>query len=88
MEGLAFPLCVLRSLCGTYACVPTPAPPVAHGLLEGVVSVLLHKHVRHKGLGTKGLSLGGDGSQGQQQQLMMPSSASPTQVCCTIMCPS
>ena len=82
MEGLAFPLCLLRCLVSAGHAGTAPQRSLSHGLLEGVVSVLLHKHVRDRGLG-KGLNMGLAAQelqeQQQQQQLVMPGSPPPNQ---------
>ena len=83
MEGLAFPLCLLRCLISTlHAHPPTTAAAVCHSLTEGIVAVLLSKHLQHKGLGKgPGLKLPGQGGLEQQQmQLSAPSSPASAQV--------
>ena len=76
MEGLAFSLCLLRALFSSHSTVHTISAAMG-GLMEGVVSHLLHKHARHKGLGKgPGLQAIATSSQGQQQQLMSSGSRS------------
>ena len=79
MEGLGFPLCLLRSLFGTRGAVPDPSAPSYPALVEGVVSVLMRKHVRHKGLG-KGSGPEGQARGVQEQLLVSPSSPPLSQV--------
>ena len=83
MEGLAFPLCLLRCLLGTYctAAAHDASPNPSYELIEGVVSVLLTKHVRHKGLG-KGPeeAEGVEGGPQQQQQVVLMSPTSPSAI--------
>lgn len=93
MEGLAFPLCLLRVSAGAYLAKTQPKAAAAlHGLLEGVISVLLHKHVRHKGpTSGQAADRGGERNDAQQQQLSMPGSLPLSQVGtqpCAIACNS
>lgn len=80
MEGLAFPLCLLRCLVSASAHESPRAASL--GLAEGLAHVLMTKHVRHKGLDmSDGASIAPTGQQQQQQVLVLPGSLAASRVC-------
>lgn len=81
MEGLAYPLCLLRCLVGNLQASTKAGPnshKLFHSLVEGVAAALLNKHTHHKGLSRGQAFKHPPSANTEQLQLSAPSAnASP-----------